>query len=119
MTQALLDLVERHHPRFRDLVVYSELATPLTFEHFTGAPSGAIYGYPGTPAKYTTAWLGPRTPIKNLYLTGTDAALLGIMGAVMGGVVTASCLLGRFGFLELMRAVHSHTPSPLRAQGRM
>jgi hypothetical protein len=36
-------------------------------------------------------------------------ALLGIMGALMGGVVTASCLLGRFGFIEVMRAAHSHS----------
>ena len=109
MTQALLDLVERHHPGFGDLVEYSELGTPLTFEHFTAAPSGTIYGYPGTPEKYTTTWLGPRTPIRNLYLTGSDAALLGIMGALMGGVVTASCLLGRFGFLEVMRAARSRS----------
>lgn len=107
MTRALLDLVERHHPGFGELVEYSELGTPLTFEHFTAAPGGAIYGYPGTPEKYTKAWLGPRTPIKNLYLTGTDAALLGIMGALMGGVVTASCLLGMFGFFKVMRAAHS------------
>ena len=40
MKRALLDLVERHRPGFRDLVEYSELATPLTFELFTGAPSG-------------------------------------------------------------------------------
>lgn len=108
MTQGLLDLVERHHPGFGDLVEYAELGTPLTFEHFTAAPSGTIYGYPGTPEKYTKAWLGPRTPIRNLYLTGSDAALLGIMGALMGGVVTASCLLGRFGFFEVMRAAHSN-----------
>jgi phytoene dehydrogenase-like protein len=47
LTRALLDLVERHHPGFGDLVEYAELATPLTFEHFTAAPSGAIYGYLG------------------------------------------------------------------------
>jgi len=105
MTRALLDLVDRHHPGFGALVEYAELGTPLTFEHFTGAPSGTIYGYPGTPKKYSQAWLGPRTPIRNLYLTGSDAALLGIMGALMGGVLTASCLLGRFGFFEVMRAV--------------
>jgi all-trans-retinol 13,14-reductase len=104
MTRALLDLVERTHPGFGNLVEYSELGTPLTFEYFTAAPSGTIYGYPGTPEKYSQAWLGPRTPIGNLYLTGTDAALLGIMGALMGGVVTASCLLGSFGFFEVMRA---------------
>jgi all-trans-retinol 13,14-reductase len=107
ITKALLDLVESHHPGFGDLVEYKELATPLTFEHFTAAPAGAIYGYPGTPEKYSKAWLGPRTPIKNLYLTGSDAALLGIMGALMGGVVTASCLLGPLGFFKVMRAANS------------
>jgi phytoene dehydrogenase-like protein len=108
-TRGLLDLVERHHPGFGDLVEYSELATPLTFEHFTAAPSGTIYGYPATPARYGKAWLRPRTPIQNLYLTGSDVALLGIMGALMGAVVTASCLLGRFGFLEVMRAARSRS----------
>jgi all-trans-retinol 13,14-reductase len=107
MTQGLLDLIERHHPGFADLVETSELGTPLTFEHFTAAPSGMIYGYPGTPEKYKKPWLGPRTPIRNLYLTGTDAGMLGIMGALMGGVVTASCLLGWFGFFEVMRAARS------------
>jgi phytoene dehydrogenase-like protein len=111
ITKALLDLVERHHPGFGDLVEYSELGTPLTFEHFTAAPSGSIYGYPATPEKYGTAWLGPRTPVRNLYLTGSDVALLGIMGALMGAVVTASCLLGRFGFLEVIRAARVHTQS--------
>jgi all-trans-retinol 13,14-reductase len=107
ITRALLDLIERRHPGFGDLVEYAELATPLTFEHFTAAPSGAVYGYPATPEKYGKAWLGPRTPIRNLYLTGTDVALLGIMGAMMGAVVTASCLLGSFGFFEVMRAARS------------
>jgi hypothetical protein len=53
VTRALLDLLERIHPGFGDLVEYSELGTPLTFEHFTAAPSGTIYGYPGTPEKYS------------------------------------------------------------------
>ena len=109
ITQALLERVERHHPGFGDPVAYSELATPLTFEHFTAAPSGTIYGYPGTPERYGKAWLGPSTPIRNLYLTGSDAALLGIMGALMGGVLTASLLLESFGFLEVMRAARSRS----------
>ncbi len=108
ITQALLDLVERHHPGFQDLVEYSELGTPLTFEYFTAAPSGSIYGYPGTPDKYRNPWLGPRTPIRNLYLTGSDVTLLGIMGALMGGVITASRLIGPLGFFEILRAASSH-----------
>lgn len=108
ITQALLDLVERHRPGFRDLVEYSELGTPVTFEHFTAAPSGSIYGYPGTPHRYRKPWLTPGTPIRNLYLTGSDAALPGIMGALMGGVLTAGRLMGPFGFFQIMRAAGSH-----------
>ena len=107
ITEALLNLVEQHHPGFRELVAYAELATPITFEFFTGAPSGTIYGYPATPEKFRKTWLRPRTPIRNLYLTGTDAAVLGVMGALMGGVATASTLLGPAGFLEIMRAANS------------
>lgn len=104
MTQALLDLVERRHPGFRNLVAYAELATPLTFESFTGAPSGTIYGYPATPERFRKSWLGPKTAIPGLYLTGADAGMLGVMGALMGGVATASLLLGPMGFLKIMRA---------------
>jgi phytoene dehydrogenase-like protein len=104
ITQALLEMVENHHPGFRGLVEYAELGTPLTFEYFTAAPSGCIYGYPGTPDKYRKTWLGVRTPIRNLYLTGSDAAFLGIMGALFSGVLTASRVLGSFGFFEIMRA---------------
>ena len=111
MTQALLDLVEQQHPGFRELVAYAELATPLSFEFFTGAPSGTIYGYPATPDRFRKTWLTPKTPIRNLYLTGADAAVLGIMGALMGGIATASTLLGPAGFLEIMRAANSSPPS--------
>jgi phytoene dehydrogenase-like protein len=104
MTQALIDIVEQHYPGFRDLVEYSELGTPLTFEYFTGAPLGCIYSYPGTPNRYRMKWLGVNTPVRNLYLTGTDADSPGIMGALMGGVLTASRLLGPFGFFRVMRA---------------
>jgi len=107
MTQALLNLVERQHPGFRDLVAYAELATPLTFEYFTAAPSGTIYGYPATPDRFRKTWLTPKTPVRNLYLTGADAAVLGVMGALMGGVATASTLLGPTGFLQIMRAANS------------
>jgi all-trans-retinol 13,14-reductase len=107
ISDALLDLVERHHPGFRELVEYAELGTPLTFEHFTEAPSGTIYGYPATPDRFRKTWLGAETPIRNLYLTGTDAGMLGIMGAMMGGVVTASRVMGSFGFVQIMRAANS------------
>jgi hypothetical protein len=55
---------------------------------------GAIYGYPSTAEEFSKRTFNPKTPIKNLYMTGADVVSLGIMGAVMGGVVTASHMLG-------------------------
>jgi all-trans-retinol 13,14-reductase len=111
ITESLLALVEKQHPGFRDLIAYAELATPLTFEHFAGSPAGTIYGYPATPERFKKKWLQAKTLIPNLYLTGTDASLLGIMGALMGGVATASTVLGPAGFMEIMRAVRQPQPA--------
>ena len=109
ITDGLLDIVEKHRPGFRNLVEYAELATPLSFEYFTAAPCGAIYGYPGTPQRFTRSWLRPDTPLRNLYLTGSDAAVLGIMGAFMGGVLAASRVLGATGFFQVMKAVNERS----------
>lgn len=105
ITQALIQLVENHYPGFGDLIEYAELSTPLTVEHFDASDRGAIYGIPCIPARFDRAWIGARTSIKNLYLTGADASSLGIMGAMMGGVKTAGILNGGFGFFKIMATI--------------
>ncbi|MFN8491452.1 MAG: hypothetical protein U0350_27895 [Caldilineaceae bacterium] len=104
ISAALLDFVEARYPGFRQLVAYAELSTPLTIEHFTGHKNGGIYGLPATPERFRAPWLKPQTPVKNLLLTGADVASLGIMGALMGGVATASAVLGNFGFFQIVKA---------------
>lgn len=96
----LLALVEKTYPGFSDLISYQELSTPLSTEHFTGSPNGAIYGMGSSPGRYQLKSLGVKTPVKNLYLTGADAFLFGVGGALMAGVATAGMLSGRFGFFR-------------------
>ena len=43
----------------------------------------------------TPSALNPRTPVRNLYLTGADAAVLGVVGALAGGALAASAVLRR------------------------
>ncbi|MDJ0713742.1 MAG: NAD(P)-binding protein [Prochloraceae cyanobacterium] len=50
-------------------------------------------------------WIDAKTPIENLYLTGTDVSGHGILGAALGGVVTAGVLNGSFGFFKIMSAI--------------
>jgi all-trans-retinol 13,14-reductase len=104
MSTALLSLVERYLPGFGALVEYRELATPLSVEHFAAHIHGAIYGLPAVPERYAAPWLGVTTPIDGLLLTGSDVAVHGIVGAMMGGVGTAGHIMGGTGFIRIMAA---------------
>lgn len=102
ISAALLAFVERHHPGFTALVDYEELATPLTLEHFTGNSDGAIYGLPAVPARFMTDCLRVTTPVRGLLLTGADVCGQGIVGAMLGGVMTVGHVLGAGGFERVM-----------------
>jgi phytoene dehydrogenase-like protein len=91
---ALVDMVESAYPGFRDCVAFMEVATPLTAQHFTGHKEGAIYGLAGVPERYQSKFARIHTPLAGLLLTGSDAAGHGVVGATMGGLMTASAVLG-------------------------
>ncbi|OQU97425.1 Oxidoreductase NAD-binding domain-containing protein [Cladophialophora immunda] len=121
ISQGLLDLAESATPGLKEMVSYSELSTPLSVEDYTSHLSGAIYGFKGTPQIYSSSVLSKPSPIAGLHLSGTDASSLGVAGALMGGVIAASQVLGRFGFLRIMSASRHVTPAdklPLKTAPR-
>ncbi len=87
--------LERQAPSVRENIAYAELSTPVTTRHFMNYGHGEIYGVASTPERFRLRGLGARTPIRGLYLTGQDAASLGVTGALFGGVICASAALGR------------------------
>jgi all-trans-retinol 13,14-reductase len=91
----LLVELERQAPSVVGNIAYTELSTPLTTRHFMNYGHGEIYGIASTPDRFLMRELGARTPIRGLYLTGQDAAGLGVVGALFGGVLGASAATGR------------------------
>jgi len=110
----LLAELERQVPSVAGNVAHAELSTPVSTRHFMNYGSGEIYGVAATPARYALRGLGARTPIRGLYLTGQDAASLGVVGALFGGVICASAVLGR----NLLAAVTRPRPGPARIPAR-
>ena len=94
-SEQLLAALYEHVPQTKGKVAFSELSTPLSTRHFSNHPRGEIYGVSFTPERFRLKWLAPRTPVRGLYMTGQDAAAHGIVGALYGGVVAASAVLGR------------------------
>jgi all-trans-retinol 13,14-reductase len=95
LTEQLRTALETHVPQVRGKIDYCELSTPLSTRHFTNFQHGEIYGLSAMPQRFALRSLGPRTRVPGLYLTGADAAIPGVSGAMIGGVLTASAILGR------------------------
>ena len=87
--------LERHVPAVRGRIDYCELSTPLSTRQFANYHQGQIYGCACTPERFEARVLSPRTPVPNLYLTGADAAVPGVTGALVGGALAASAVLRR------------------------
>lgn len=70
-------------PEFRNRVVFRDIFTPRTIQHYTGHINGAVYGAP-------TKIRDGRTRLKNLFICGTDQGFLGIVGAMLSGIAMAN-----------------------------
>lgn len=94
LTRHLLEVLFKQMPQLRDKVDVAELSTPLSTEWFQLNDRGEIYGLEHDADRFRQDWLHPVTPVKGLYMTGQDVVTCGIGGALMGGVMTASAMLG-------------------------
>lgn len=73
----------RFVPDFRGSVIDTDMFTPTTITRFTGHENGAIYG---APVKQYSG----QTPVKNLYVCGTDQGMVGIIGSLVSGITIAN-----------------------------
>lgn len=89
MTDAILDVLKRDNPELWGKAVHMELGTPLSSEVFAAPYKGSIYGLTHTPDRLLTSNLRAETPIPGLFLSGTDVALCGIAGGLLGGTLSA------------------------------
>jgi len=104
--ERLLDDLFRHVPAARSALDYVEVSTPLSYETFVKRERGGFMGIESSPQRFRQAWLRATTPINGLYLSGQDVSTDGIIGALVGGVLASSAILGR----DLMRDIR--TPRP-------
>jgi len=81
--ERFLEQGEPFIPNLRSHVVFWDMFTPRTIWHYTGHLNGAVYG---SPVKRRDG----RTPYSNLFLCGTDQGYLGIVGAMLSGIMMAN-----------------------------
>jgi all-trans-retinol 13,14-reductase len=90
--ERILRQLLRHMPALEPMIRYQEVSTPLSTTWFTRATEGAIYGIKPTPLRFGNPHLTPKTPVEGLFLSSADIATVGVMGAFLGGIMTASAM---------------------------
>jgi all-trans-retinol 13,14-reductase len=100
LSKVLLEQLLERLPGLRPMVDFTELSTPLSTEHFVRPWRGSIYGLEPTPRRFANRWLRPRAPLPGLFFAGADMTSVGVVGAMMGGVLGATAVspleVGRF-----------------------
>ena len=87
MQEALLDQFFSRLPELKPMLDLAELSTPLSTDHFCRPNQGSIYGLEPTPKRFRNPWLRPRSPIPGLFFAGSEVSTVGVIGAMMGGVL--------------------------------
>lgn len=97
MQASLLKQYLRHMPDIEPHIRHAELGTPLSTEHFVRPMKGSIYGIEPTPDRFACKSLRPKSPIPGLYFAGSEVSGVGVVGAMMGGVLGAAAVEPRAG----------------------
>ena len=79
----IIESALKHIPDFRSHVIDTDVFTPRTIRRFTGHENGCVYG---APEKFVNG----QTPVRNLYLCGTDQGFVGIIGSIVSGISMAN-----------------------------
>jgi all-trans-retinol 13,14-reductase len=92
--EKLLDLLERQIPGTRQNIAHYYTSTPLTYLDYTGTERGAMYGVLRDCNETIHSLVSQRTRIPNLFQTGQNVNSHGILGVIIGSILTSGELLG-------------------------
>jgi len=92
--EKLLDAVEKRYPGIRQGIEKYYVSTPVTFKDFTGSPDGSGYGILKDCKDPLRSIILPKTKIPNLYFTGQNLNIHGILGTTVSAFITCSEFIG-------------------------
>lgn len=101
--EILLDCVEEKFPGLRKKIKKYYTATPLSYRDYIGNSDGSMYGIVKDYKNPLKTLISPRTKLPNLFLTGQNLNLHGILGAAMSALVTCTSFLRNDDIIKKIR----------------
>jgi len=91
--ERLLDAVEKEFPGLRSQLQAYYTSTPLTYLDYTGTAEGSMYGVAKDVTMGAACRVPHRTRVPNVLQTGQNINSHGILGVIVGAMVTCGELL--------------------------
>jgi all-trans-retinol 13,14-reductase len=91
---ALLDLVSEKFPLIKENTLEWLASTPLTYSDYIGSPDGAMYGTLRDYHNPMSSYIFAKTKIPNLFFTGQNNNLHGMLGVTISALVTCGEIVG-------------------------
>lgn len=101
--EKLLQLVYERFPNLQQQIKSIYTSTPLTNRDYIGDVTGSMYGIQKDYRNPLKTMISPRTKIPNLFLTGQNINLHGILGTSLSAVLTCVMLTGDTGLIEQIK----------------
>lgn len=92
--EKLINLASQRFPVLNTSIVDYTTVTPLTYRDYIGTPKGGMYGTLRDYHNPMASYVFPRTKIPNLYFTGQNINLHGMLGVSISSLMTCGEFLG-------------------------
>jgi all-trans-retinol 13,14-reductase len=99
----VIDAVEEHFPGLKSCIASYSVSTPLSYRDYIGNYDGSLYGIAKDHKNPMKTFISPRTKVQNLYLTGQNINIHGVLGSTISGLLTCITLLGSEDIVEKIK----------------
>ncbi len=88
--ERLLKVLEEHFPGIRSHIKAYYTSTPLTYQDYTGTEDGGMYGVAKDISESAAYRVSHRMKVPNVFQTGQNINSHGMLGVLVGTIVTCS-----------------------------
>jgi len=99
----LINKVEERFPGLRQNIKSYYTTSPLSYRDYIGTDDGSLYGIAKDYNDSLKTFISSRTKLPNLFLTGQNLNVHGVLGTAFGGLLTCILLLNDDRLVEKIR----------------
>ncbi|HEY0030461.1 MAG TPA: NAD(P)/FAD-dependent oxidoreductase [Bacteroidia bacterium] len=93
--ERIIDEVVKKFPQLRSVIQSYTVSTPLTYRDYIGARDGGLYGIAKDYHDPLRTFISPTTKIPNLFFTGQNLNMHGVLGVTVGAIRTCGVFVGQ------------------------